>query len=120
MPKKPDDIDALRNLSERDLAIYNAESARYNPSVPGAYLLWFFFGALGLHKVYIGKQGEAGFIFLWSIGTVITSLAVHSVGFVMLMILGLIMLVDLLTLPNQIDEMAQKKRAAILKRLQSG
>lgn len=50
-----------------------------------AYLLWFFFGLLGIHKFYIGKVGM-GVVYLLTGG-----------------ILGIGWLVDLFTLAGQVD-----------------
>ena len=48
---------AQRQLSEKDLIIYNAELQKKTKSVGLAYCLLIFFGGLGLHKFYLGKVG---------------------------------------------------------------
>ena len=50
-----------------------------------AYLLWFFFGLIGLHKFYLGKVGM-GVIYLFTGG-----------------IFGIGWIIDLFTLGNQVD-----------------
>ena len=54
---------AQRQLSEKDLIIYNAELQKKTKSVGLAYCLLIFFGWLGLHKFYLGKIGE-GIVYL--------------------------------------------------------
>ncbi len=46
---------AQRQLSEKDLIIYNSELQKKVKSVGLAYILLIFFGGLGLHKFYLGK-----------------------------------------------------------------
>ena len=53
-----DIFQAQRQLSEKDLIIYNAELQKKTKSVGLAYCLLIFFGGLGLHKFYLGKIGE--------------------------------------------------------------
>ena len=48
-------IQAQRELSDKDLAIFNAELQRQSRSAILAYVLWFFLGGLGVHNFYMGK-----------------------------------------------------------------
>lgn len=57
-----------------------------------AYLWWFFLGALGAHKFYMGKPGM-GFLYAFTLGLV---------GF------GLVY--DLFTLPRQVRERNEQLR----------
>ena len=50
-----------------------------------AYLLWFFLGAVGGHKFYLGKTGM-GILYIFTVG-----------------LFGIGLLVDLFTLGNQVD-----------------
>ncbi len=50
-----------------------------------AYLLWFFLGALGVHKFYLGKVGM-GLLYMFTLG-----------------LFGIGLLVDLFTLAGQVD-----------------
>lgn len=60
-----------------------------------AYLLWFFLGALGVHKFYLGRIGM-GFAYLFTLG-----------------FLGIGLLIDLFTLPAQTRQANMVKRAQI-------
>ena len=51
-----------------------------------AYLLWWFLGALGAHKFYLGKTGM-GILYIFTVG-----------------LFGIGLLVDLFTLGSQVDE----------------
>jgi TM2 domain-containing membrane protein YozV len=53
-------------------------------SVGVAYLLWFFFGILGVHQFYLGKTGR-GISYIFTLGW-----------------LGIGMLIDLFTLSKQV------------------
>lgn len=61
-----------------------------------AYLLWFFLGALGAHKFYLGRIGM-GIAYIFTLG-----------------FLGIGLLIDLFTLPKQTRE------ANLLSRAQKG
>lgn len=53
-------------------------------SVGVAYLLWFFFGFLGVHQFYLGRTGR-GISYIFTLGWV-----------------GIGLLIDLFTLPGQV------------------
>jgi TM2 domain-containing membrane protein YozV len=53
-------------------------------SVGVAYLLWFFFGFLGVHQFYLGRTGR-GVSYIFTLG-----------------LLGIGLLIDLFTLPGQV------------------
>ncbi|WP_062069096.1 TM2 domain-containing protein [Demequina sediminicola] len=59
----------------------------YSPLPPKslavAYVLWFFFGLLGIHQFYLGKVGR-GVLYLLTAG-------IFGIGFI----------IDLFTLPSQ-------------------
>lgn len=48
----------LGDLTEKQIAIYTAESARRQKSVLVSYLLLVFLGGLGLHQFYMGGAGS--------------------------------------------------------------
>lgn len=64
-------------------------------SVGVAYLLWFFLGAFGVHRFYLGE---------WGMGILIlacTTLAFVTFGLTGL-VSGLIMVIDLFTIPGKV------------------
>ncbi len=60
-----------------------------------AYLLWFFFGLLGIHHFYLGKIGR-GVLWLLTGG-----------------LLGIGVLVDLFTLPSQVRQVNAQRAMGI-------
>jgi hypothetical protein len=60
-----------------------------------AYLLWFFLGALGVHKFYLGKVG-IGIAYFFTLG-----------------FLGIGLLIDLFTLPKQVRDANMLRRAQV-------
>jgi TM2 domain-containing membrane protein YozV len=56
-----------------------------------AYVLWFFFGVIGVHQFYLGKTGR-GVLYIFTLG-----------GF-----FGIGCLIDLFTLPSQVREVNTK------------
>lgn len=53
-------------LSTAQLSLIEQRVANDAPSTAGAYLLWFFLGAVSAHRFYLGKPGTAIlFIVLW-------------------------------------------------------
>jgi SH3-like domain-containing protein len=105
-----DIIELRRELSEHELGILDSELAKYKKNTALAYILWFFLGGLGIHKFYIGKTGMGVFYLLLVGGLtvgVITGMSKEmqaamiiagSCGF----ILGILLVVDLFTIPRQI------------------
>ena len=76
-----------------------------------AYLLWFFLGALGGHRFYLGRTGSAvGQLVLFLLGwaTIIVGL-----GVIFLVALGIWVLVDLFL----VGGMVQEQNTALMKRL---
>jgi len=60
-----------------------------------AYLLWFFFGFLGVHKFYLGKMG-------WGILYLLTG-GIFLIGW----------LIDLFTLPSQVRHANEELRSMV-------
>ena len=75
------------------MAIYS--SALPLKDVGVAYLLWFFFGVLGIHHFYLGKTGR-GVLWLLTGG-----------------LLGVGLLVDLFTLPSQVRQVNSQRAMGI-------
>ncbi len=132
------DVEAERQLSDRDFAILNAELGRRRKSTGLTYLLWFLFGGLGVHQFYLGRwvRGLIYFVLLlvgWFgfLGGFVGAVAAENAdeatgamltstgGIVALVILGLFMLWDLFTIPGQIRKVEEKVKAQILQKLQT-
>ena len=134
-----DDLEAQRQLGDRDLAIFNAELDRERRRPGIAYLLWFFLGQLGGHNFYLGKPlwgllyaalSITGFGLLFG-GLIAAGTAedaatgergagVAVVGWVALTVLGLLLLWDLVTIPRQVRRRDDRIRRGLLDRLGSG
>lgn len=118
-------LSRMSNLSEKQLAILNGELNRSKKSVGVSYLLWFLFGYLGVHKFYMGKAvwGISYFLMLvvgWSIGGAGVVLAEEGgggmavFGFLLLIALGILLLVDLFTIPGQIRKNQEKLKEKLI------
>lgn len=75
------------------MAVYRSALPFKNLGV--AYLLWFFFGILGVHHFYLGKVGR-GLLWLLTGG-----------------LLGIGLLVDLFTLPSQVRQVNAQRAMGI-------
>jgi hypothetical protein len=116
---------AQRQLSEKDLIIYNAELQKKTRSVGLAYCLLIFFGGLGLHKFYIGKIGEGiaylvvGTIDFISLQVIIFNADRYWEPSVIIIILfgasAIFLLYDLFTLSEQVSQQEKTLRIELLK-----
>jgi TM2 domain-containing membrane protein YozV len=76
-----------------------------------AYLLWFFFGALGGHRFYLGSIGTAVIQLVLLILGVLTSAV--GIGLLILSALGLWLFIDLFLIPG----IARKRNVGLVDRL---
>ena len=134
-----DDIWAQKSLSDRELAIFNAELERSRRHTIVAYLLWFVFGMLGVHNFYIGKVrwGVANLV-LVTIGPIAFAAGLvlnpemladteeHFAGLGLMVsgafafaTAGLLWIWDLFTLPLQIRRRENALRVNLLSRLRA-
>jgi hypothetical protein len=105
-----DSIELRRNVSEHELSILDSGLAKYRKSTALAYVLWIFLGGLGIHKFYIGKTGMGVFYLLLLGGLIVGTITGRSQATEPAMIvagscgliLGILLLVDLFTIPRQI------------------
>jgi TM2 domain-containing membrane protein YozV len=133
-----DSISQLKSdLTDRQLSVFNSEMAKHQKSTGVAYVLWIFLGTIGIHKFYMGK-GKQGLLYLllglagW-IALIVgfasgagaeTAEAAGAamapglvVGVVLLGILGILLLVDLFTIPRQISRQYEAKEREVIDRL---
>lgn len=89
----------MENNSAAQTMMYDANKK----SVGVAYLLWFFLGAVGGHRFYVGKTGTAVAILgLTVLGFILASV---GVGLVLLIVVGIWVLVDAFLIPGWIRNM---------------
>lgn len=67
-----------------------------------AYILWFFLGWLGIHKFYVGKTGMGILYIVLNGAAWVTSF--FFMGWFFWLPWGILMLIDLFTLPRQVRE----------------
>jgi TM2 domain-containing membrane protein YozV len=127
---RADSIQAQRSLSEKDLTIFMAELHRRSKSVGLAYVLWFFFGGIGVHNFYMGKilWGVAYFVlgiigWTFFLGGLIAGLSAQSpegaagtaaLGILALCILGLLLFWDLFTIPGQLARLEERAKRELV------
>lgn len=120
------------DLSEKQLLILRDELESKRKSVGLTYLLYIFFGILGIHKFYLEKKKKGIiYVFLSFIGyesyNIGSTFSVYSsgiknnllvgleiFGIVLLVILGLLLLRDLFTIPQQINKLEEEYKEKII------
>ena len=137
-----DIIRLKRDLSDHELSVLNSEMEKHKKSTAIAYVLWFLFGTLGIHKFYIGKikagvlyfiLGIIGWICLLS-GIILAGATIGpkqeiteagfagiGAGLFILVVCGIILtillLIDLFTIPGQIRKTYEKAERKIVARI---
>ena len=115
---------AQRQLSEKDLIIYNSELQKKIKSVGLAYFLLIFFGGLGLHKFYLGKIVEGiAYLIVGTIDFIFLQIIIFNADsyweptafvYILFGLSGIFLLFDLLTLSTQISEQEKVLRRDLL------
>ena len=83
-------------------------------SVLAAYLLWFFLGWLGLHRIYLGYvMSGLVMLALWVAGT---ALSIIVIGYIILVVPFLWWLIDLFLIPG----LARDRNNAIIAEIERG
>jgi len=110
-------------LTEKQLAVLESEMQKHKKSVGVAYLLWFFFGSLGIHKFYLGNTktgllylilGIFGWVSIFTGGGFALLNGSSTGGFfailgtICLAVLGILLLIDLFTMPSQVRKSYQE------------
>lgn len=127
-------ISKKEQLSEKQLAILESEMQKYKKSVGLAYVLWFFLGSLGIHKFYIGDSKKGLLYLILGIVGWISILAgggialisqsnrggfLAIVGLICIIALGIMLIIDLFTIPRQINNAYQKNEDKLIDQLLS-
>ena len=87
-------------LSTQEQILIEQRVTNESKSTGLAYVLWFFLGAIGVHRFYLGRGGS-GFAML-ALFVVGLLTAAAGIGFVFLAVLGIWALVDLFLIPGMV------------------
>ena len=121
----------LTQLSDKQLAILESEMQNHRKSVGLAYVLLIFLGSIGVHQFYLGKTvrgivylvlGIAGWVTFFSGGMAALAGASSAgglgfLGIICLTALGILILIDLFTLPKQVRTANEEAEGKILSQL---
>ncbi|MGB4512123.1 MAG: TM2 domain-containing protein [Thermacetogeniaceae bacterium] len=125
-------LEVKQNLTDKQLAILNSEMEKHKRSVGLAYALYIFFGSIGVHKFYIGNirwgvvyllLGVLGWITIFTGGIAIlaedagAAAGLGLFGTICLFVLGILLLIDLFTIPRQIRKHYEKAEQEIINKL---
>jgi TM2 domain-containing membrane protein YozV len=80
-------------------------------SVGAAYLIWFFFGSLGVHRFYLGRTGSGVAMLILTIVGVLTLFI--FVGATLLATVGIWWIVDAFLIPGMVDAQKTAVRASL-------
>jgi TM2 domain-containing membrane protein YozV len=98
-------------LSTQQQMLVEQRLANEKKSTGISYLLWFFLGAFGAHRLYLGKIGSAIAMICLFWGGAVLSLIL--VGYVLLLAYGIWWLVDAFLIPGMVERDAQQRRLRI-------
>lgn len=130
-------ISRQENLTEKQLQILNNELESKRRSVGITYLFFIFFGLFGIHNFYLEKQKKGiSYILLSVLGYIFAVLGFNQarfyrewkgnilagnvlfgfgiLGVVFLLILGILLLRDLFTIPQQVNKLEEKYKEEII------
>lgn len=125
------------NLTEKQLLILNNELESKRKSVGVTYLFFIFFGLLGIHNFYLEKRKKGiSYILLSILGYIFVVIGFGYSGFyrefqgnilagnillgfgilgaIFLLILGILLLRDLFTIPQQINTLEEEYKEEII------
>lgn len=101
-----------KGLSSDTKAMMAFEAAK--KSVGLAYVLWFFFGSMGVHRFYMGRTGSGiAMLVIFVLSVILAFVAVGLLGFIALWVW---LLVDAFLIPG----IAREYNQALVQRIDSG
>lgn len=110
-----DNLALKRDMTEKQLSIVQSEMENQKKSVPIAYVLWFFLGIFGAHRLYAGKIGsEIGVFVLWAVGTV--TLIIY-IGAIFIFAYSVWWIIDAFLLNGIINNVNQEKERIVLQKV---
>lgn len=78
------------------------------------YLLWFFFGGLGVHRFYLGRTGSGiAMLVIFILSLILTFAFIGAFGFI---VLGIWVIVDAFLIPG----IAREHNQALMQRIEAG
>jgi len=104
-----------RQLNDHQLALLESEMQKRRKSVGLAYVLWIFLGTFGIHKFYTGQKNMGILYLVLTITGIITSFI--GIGLFVLAAVGILLLIDLFTLPGQVAKANEAAEAEIINRI---
>jgi TM2 domain-containing membrane protein YozV len=116
--KKIMSIEQKEQLTQHQLAVLATEMDKRKKSVGVAYFLWLILGTFGVHKFYTGQK-TPGIVYL-ILGILGWTTVWFAIGFVFFVILGILLLIDLFTLPKQVRQANEKEEEEIINRIWTG
>ena len=126
---KEDVVKMKSELSEHQMTVLNSEMEKHKKNTGLAYVFWFFLGTLGIHKFYIGRTGWGIVYLLLGIAAWISLILGLASGtdagigggmtvfIVLISILGILLLIDVFSIPRQIRRTYEKKELEVIQSL---
>ena len=132
-------VEDKSKLTEKQLIVLESEMQKHRKSLGMVYLLWFFLGSLGIHKFYLGNT-KNGLLYLilgifgWSSiifggGFALFNLSYGRsvgaggffaiLGMICMLVLGILLLIDLFTIPSQLEKSYEEAENEIISNLLS-
>lgn len=88
-----------QNLTNEEKLVVNSELEKRGKNLVLAYVLWFFLGTLGIHRMYLGKKGS-GIVMLVMFLVSYPLILAYGLGFITLSIVGIWYWIDLFRIKN--------------------